>query len=145
MPSTRFDLGKKNESEVLTVSISPFRLESDIRNVYLTQFGPKVDSPSFYQGVYSAVVYSETKNNNKMHTLCCRNVQSSASASRRQLRAERASKCRLVGEPREAWDSLALCMPRRAPHRLTNPSVLVRLSHHTPTPEPKACRDGRNE
>jgi hypothetical protein len=40
MPSTRFDLGKKNESEVLTVSISPFRLESDIRNVYLTQFGP---------------------------------------------------------------------------------------------------------
>lgn len=61
----------------------------------------KVDSPSFYQGVYSAVVFPETKNNNNMHTLC-RNVQSTASASRRQLRAERASKCRLVGEPREA-------------------------------------------
>jgi hypothetical protein len=126
VPLTNADASQEPAGSALGVRVLDNRLGCE----------PRADSPSFYQGVYSAVVYSGTKNNNKMHTLCCRNVPSTASASS-ELHAQASAVW--LANPEKRCPCPALCMPRRAPHRLTNPSTMVRLSHHTPTPEPIAC------
>jgi hypothetical protein len=112
VPLTNADASQEPAGSALGVRVLDNRLGCE----------PRADSPSFYQGVYSAVVYSGTKNNNKMHTLCCRNVPSTASASS-ELHAQASAVW--LANPEKRCPCPALCIWWRVGDARSTSAVLL--------------------